>query len=64
MQFSETQPLLLDISNITLRINHEEFEQLCQDNPDMRLELTANGVWVASVLKVPLRAVPIKTSEI
>jgi hypothetical protein len=37
MQFSETQPLLLDISNITLRINHEEFEQLCQDNPDMRL---------------------------
>jgi Uma2 family endonuclease len=43
MQLLETKPLLLDIHNITLRITHEEFEQLCQDNPDLRLELTANG---------------------
>ena len=28
---------------LTLRLNHHEFEQLCQDNPDLRLELTANG---------------------
>jgi Uma2 family endonuclease len=43
MQLLETKPLFLDIHNITLRITHEEFEQLCQDNPDLRLELTANG---------------------
>ena len=43
MQLLETKPLLLDIHSITLRITHEEFEQLCQDNPDLRLELTANG---------------------
>lgn len=43
MQSLETKPVLLDIHNITLRIDREEFEQLCQDNPDLRLELTANG---------------------
>jgi Uma2 family endonuclease len=39
----ETRPLLVDISHITLRLTHQEFEQLCQDNPQMRLELRANG---------------------
>ena len=43
MQSLETKPLLVDTSRITLRITHEEFELLCQDNPDLRLELTANG---------------------
>jgi Uma2 family endonuclease len=43
MQLLETKPLLLDIHSITLRITHEEFEKLCQDNPDLQLELTANG---------------------
>ncbi len=43
MQSLETRPLLVDISHITLRLTHREFEQLCQDNPQMRLELTANG---------------------
>lgn len=44
MQSLETKPLLVDTSRITLRhINHAEFEQLCQDNPDLRLELTAAG---------------------
>jgi Uma2 family endonuclease len=43
MQSLETRPLLVDISHITLRLTHQEFEQLCQDNPQMRLELTANG---------------------
>ncbi len=37
------KPPLVDISSITLRITHEEFERLCQDNPELRLELTANG---------------------
>ena len=39
----ETKPLLVDASRVTLRITHEEFELLCQDNPDLRLELTVNG---------------------
>jgi Uma2 family endonuclease len=47
MQFLETKPLLIDISHITLRLTHAEFEQLCQDNPDLRLELTANGELVS-----------------
>jgi Uma2 family endonuclease len=46
MRSIETKPLplLVDTSRITLRrITHEEFELLCQDNPDLRLELTADG---------------------
>ncbi|MGB8701608.1 MAG: Uma2 family endonuclease [Thermosynechococcaceae cyanobacterium] len=43
MQLLEPKPLLLDVHSITLRITHEEFEKLCQDNPDRSLELTANG---------------------
>jgi Uma2 family endonuclease len=39
----ETKPLLLDVSHVTLRISHAEFELLCQDNPELRLELTADG---------------------
>ncbi len=43
MQSLETKPLLLDVRSITLRVNHEEFEKLCQDNPDRSFELTATG---------------------
>jgi Uma2 family endonuclease len=44
MQSLGTKPLLVDTTRITLRrVNHQEFEQLCQDNPDLRLELTATG---------------------
>jgi Uma2 family endonuclease len=43
MQSLETKPFLLDTHNITLRVTRAEFDQLCQDNPDLRLELTANG---------------------
>jgi Uma2 family endonuclease len=43
MQYLETKSLLLDVHSITLRVNHEEFEKLCQDNPDLRLELTKDG---------------------
>jgi Uma2 family endonuclease len=43
MQSLDPKPLLVDISHITLRITHAEFEQLCQDNPEMRFELTATG---------------------
>ncbi len=49
MQSLETRPLLVDISHITLRLTHQEFEQLCQDNPEMRLELTASGELIVMV---------------
>jgi Uma2 family endonuclease len=43
MQSEITKPLLLDVGSITLRVTHEEFEKLCQDNPDRLFELTATG---------------------
>jgi Uma2 family endonuclease len=49
MQSLGTRPLLVDISHITLRLTHQEFEQLCQDNPDLRLELEANGDLITMV---------------
>jgi Uma2 family endonuclease len=36
-------PVLLDVSGIVLRLTHQEFEQLCRDNPDRPLELTKDG---------------------
>jgi Uma2 family endonuclease len=43
MRSLEAKPLLLDVQSITLRVTPEEFEKLCQDNPDRSFELTANG---------------------
>ncbi|PSB57809.1 Uma2 family endonuclease [Chamaesiphon polymorphus] len=37
-----TQPLLLDVSNTTLTVTPEQFDRLCIDNPDLRLELTSD----------------------
>jgi Uma2 family endonuclease len=37
-----TQPLLLDVSNTTLTVSAQQFDRLCIDNPDLRLELTPN----------------------
>jgi Uma2 family endonuclease len=39
----QTQQLLLDVTNTTLHITPEQFDRLCIDNPDLRLELTKNG---------------------
>jgi Uma2 family endonuclease len=49
MQSLEAKTLLLDIGRITLRVTHEEFEKLCQDNPDLRLELTKEGQLITMV---------------
>jgi Uma2 family endonuclease len=38
----DTQPLLLDISDITLTVTPKQFDLLCTNNPDLRLELTPN----------------------
>lgn len=37
----ESQLLLLDVSNTTLHVTLVQFDKLCIDNPDLRLELTA-----------------------
>ncbi|QUS61886.1 Uma2 family endonuclease [Synechocystis sp. PCC 7339] len=37
------ESLLLDVSHVTLKISPEHFDQLCLDNPDLRLELTKDG---------------------
>jgi Uma2 family endonuclease len=39
----DTQPLLLNVSNATLRVTPEQFDVLCFNNPDLRLELTPAG---------------------
>ncbi len=36
----EAQQLLLDVTNTRLTITSEQFDSLCIDNPDLRLELT------------------------
>jgi len=43
MSFPEQRQLLLDVSNATLKVLPEDFDRLCQDNPDLRLELTKDG---------------------
>jgi Uma2 family endonuclease len=35
--------LLLDVTNAKLTVTPEHFDQLCIDNPDLRLELTKDG---------------------
>jgi Uma2 family endonuclease len=35
--------LLLDVTNAKLKVTPEYFDQLCIDNPDLRLELTKDG---------------------
>ena len=39
----EKHPLLLNVSNTALKVSSEQFDLLCIDNPDLRLELTADG---------------------
>jgi Uma2 family endonuclease len=38
----ETKPLLLDVRNTTLTVTSAQFDRLCIDNPDLRLELSPN----------------------
>ncbi len=39
----ELEPLFLNIRTTQLHVTPEQFEQLCQANPDLRLELTSSG---------------------
>jgi Uma2 family endonuclease len=42
-------PLLLNVSNALLKVTPEHFDQLCIDNPDLRLELTKDGELIVMV---------------
>ena len=42
MTIGVTQPLLLDVSDTTLIVTPLQFDRLCVNNPDLRLELTPN----------------------
>jgi Uma2 family endonuclease len=37
---NQTLPLLLNVSNTVLHVSASEFDSLCLDNPDLRLELS------------------------
>ncbi len=50
----ETQPLLLDVSNTILTVTPEQFDRLCIDNPDLRLELTPNRELIVMVPTLPI----------
>lgn len=43
MQLVDTQTPLLNTQSVTLHVSREQFEILCRDNPELRLELTAKG---------------------
>jgi Uma2 family endonuclease len=43
IQAIAVQPLFLDVSNTTLTVTSDQFDRLCIDNPDLRLELTKDG---------------------
>jgi Uma2 family endonuclease len=40
---SSVDPLLLNVSHAKLTVTPEHFDQLCLDNPNLRLELTKDG---------------------
>jgi Uma2 family endonuclease len=43
IQSIDVQPLLLDVSDMRLTVTSEQFDRLCLNNPDLRLELTKEG---------------------
>jgi Uma2 family endonuclease len=47
---TDTQPLLLDVSDTTLTVTPEQFDVLCINNPDLRLELTPNQELIVMAL--------------
>ncbi len=47
METIQKFPVLVDTTEITLRVSHKEFEKLCQDNSELRLELTSTGEVIA-----------------
>ena len=51
---TDTQPLLLDVSNTTLHVTPEQFDILCLDNRDLRLELSHTGELIVMTPALPI----------
>jgi Uma2 family endonuclease len=51
---TDTQPLLLDVSNTTLHVTPEQFDLLCMDNRDLRLELSPTGELIVMTPAFPI----------
>jgi Uma2 family endonuclease len=50
----DTQRLFLDVSNATLHVTPDQFDRLCLDNPDLRLELTSTGELIVMTPAFPI----------
>ncbi|NCS36582.1 MAG: Uma2 family endonuclease [Microcystis aeruginosa G11-01] len=50
----DTKPVLLDVGNVILHTTSEQFDQLCADNPDLRLELTKDGELIVMAPAFPI----------
>jgi len=50
----DTPPLLLNISNTTLQVTPAQFDLLCIDNPDLRLELTKDRELIVMTPALPI----------
>jgi Uma2 family endonuclease len=50
----DIRPLLLDVTNTKLTVTPEQFDRLCIDNPDLRLELTPDRELIIMVPKLPI----------
>jgi Uma2 family endonuclease len=50
----ETQPLFLDVSDAKLHVTPAEFDRLCVNNPDLRLELTSTGELIVMTPVFPI----------
>jgi Uma2 family endonuclease len=50
----DTQPLLLDVSNTNIQVTPEQFDRLCINNPDLRLELTKDGELIVMTPAFPI----------
>jgi hypothetical protein len=46
-----SQSFLLNVSNTDLHLSPEQFEQLCRNNPDLKLQLTEDGKLVVESLE-------------
>jgi Uma2 family endonuclease len=51
---TDRQPLLLDVTNAILQVTPEQFDLLCVDNPDLRLELTKDGELIVMTPAFPI----------
>jgi Uma2 family endonuclease len=54
ISLTDSQPLLLDVSNTILTVTPEQFDCLCLDNPDLRLELTPDRELIVMPPTLPI----------